>query len=286
MDRLYTGGTSVNHYLVIPEIHVQNANAQPAWWMIGPPPVTAYMGFVHAMELFLGAKSNGVGIVHHDIDFPGERIDWSFRPAQFKSASFIDKADYIAGTNTLSSQPTARCHLVCSLVIRFDEDEMVDESMVFRFLRGRRLAGGDILTHGNLILLSKEANEEKVFWALKRNVRRSLWGISDRKDLMVMVDGERDMLDAILRLTRRFSKSEKSVNTNPKMKWLMPTTVGYVEISGKAHRRNVRGEMLHAYAEPLVGLIQYRTLSKENGLQFWSPSCPMPGVYLASAKQS
>ena len=276
----------MNHYLIIPEMHVQNANAQPAWWLIGAPPVTAYMGFVHALEIFTEAKSNGVGIVHHDIDFPGESISGSFRPTQFKSASFVDKDDYIYGTNTLSSQPTARCHLVCSLVIRFDESEIIDERMVLRFLRGRRLAGGDILSHGDLIILAKEPNEGNVFLTLRKKIRRSLWGIRDRKDLMVRIEGERDNLDAILRLTRRFPEPVENQKPDPDKQWLMPTTVGYVEISGKTKRRNVRGEMLHAYAEPLVGLIQYRILSKENGLQFWSPSCPIPGVHLASATKS
>jgi len=276
----------VNHYLIIPEMHVQNANAQPVWWMIGAPPVTAYMGFVHALEISMEAKSNGVGIIHHDIDFPGESIGGSFRPAQFKSASFIDKSDYISGTNTLSSQPTARCHLVCSIVIRFDENEMIDEQKVLRFLRGRRLAGGDILSHGDLILIANESNSGNVFLTLRKKIRRTLWGIHDRKDLMIRGEGDRDNLDTLLRLTRRFPEPVENQKTNPDKQWLIPTTVGYIEISERTQRRNVRRELIHAYAEPLVGLIQYRILSEKNGLQFWSTSCPMPGVYLASATQS
>lgn len=276
----------MNHYLIIPEMHVQNANAQPVWWMIGAPPVTAYMGFVHALEISMEAKSNGVGIIHHDIDFPGESIGGSFRPAQFKSASFIDKSDYISGTNTLSSQPTARCHLVCSIVIRFDENEMIDEQKVLRFLRGRRLAGGDILSHGDLILIANESNSGNVFLTLRKKIRRTLWGIHDRKDLMIRGEGDRDNLDTLLRLTRRFPEPVENQKTNPDKQWLIPTTVGYIEISERTQRRNVRRELIHAYAEPLVGLIQYRILSEKNGLQFWSPSCPMPGVYLASATQS
>lgn len=286
MDRVYRGGIAVSHYLVIPELQVQNANAQPASWMIGPPPITAYMGFAHALCLRLHARHNGVAIVHHDIEFPGEWIHGSFRPTQFKGASFVDKDDYIAGTNTLSSQPTARCHLSCSLVIRFPEEESLDKDKALYALRSFRLAGGEILRHGKIMIFSHEREREKVRNELIRKVRKSHWSIVDRVDLMVREAGDRDMLDTLLRVTRQsknFEKQEKNTDSA----WLLPSTVGYAEISRQAHRRNVRGGLLHAYAEPLIGLIQYRNLrNKDVGLHFWSPAFPMAGVYFAKGENN
>ncbi len=282
----------MSHYVVIPRLEVKNANAQPAWWMIGPPPITAYMGFAHALERHLGVRHNGIAIIHHDAQFPGEFVSGTFRPAQFKAASFINEEDYNShnpGSPILSSQPTARCHLDCSLVLRFDEGLSLDSASIAPWLRGRRLAGGDILRHGDPVLLPYESDPEKVIRALKQT-RRLLWSILDRKDLMVKGENDKDPLDTLLRVTRRFkhdsgkkSVSEESQKFSSPEPWLMPTTVGYAEISERKNRRQVRGNLPHAYAEPLVGLVQYKTLGRDTGLHFWRWSRPMPGVYLALA---
>lgn len=276
----------MSHYLVVPEISVRNANAQPAWWIIGPPPVTAYMGFAHAFGRHLEARPDGVAIVHHDIQFLGENINGSFRPAQFRSASFIDKDDYSSkNPYVLSSQPTARCHLSVSLVLRFSEDLGIPENRFASFLRGRKLAGGDIVKYGSPELMARKWDPEEVVRFLQKNVRRSSWSLADRSDLMVRAPEDRDPLDTLLRVTRRFRKPEtdrEGSEDSDGTAWLMPTTVGYAEISERKSRRNLRGDLPHAYAEPLVGLVQYQSL-RTNGLHFWSPTFPMPGVYLTSA---
>lgn len=279
----------MSHYLVIPEIEVRNANAQPAWWIIGPPPITAYMGFAHAFGLHLQALPNGIAILHHDIQFLGETIGGSFRPNQFRSASFIDDQDYNSkNPSVLSSQPTARCHVSVSLVLRFSEDCVLSERTATSFLRGRRLAGGDIVRYGKPFLLAEQNDPEAVRQFVHRNIRRSLWSLVDRSDLMIPVEGDRDPLDTLLRVTRRFEspKAPQSGSieapSDDDRAWLTPTTLGYAEISERKHRRNVREGLLHAYAEPLVGLVQYKPL-RHSGLKFWSSTSPMPGVYLASA---
>jgi CRISPR-associated protein Csy2 len=275
-------------YLVIPRIRVQNANAQPAWWMIAPPPMTAYAGFSHALALALGwGKCLGFGVVHHDIQFLGEfEGEGTFLPHQFRAASFIDKGDYSDKNKyALSSQPTARCHLTVSLVIKYDEDDGVDlESAFPRFMRGARLAGGTIVDHGKASL---QDSMEAVIKHLKTG-----HAIFERQDLMVMQEGERDMLDVVLRLTDpqlRFearnklpsADREKPDEEEDSHSWLMPSTLGYLAISPFQNRKNVRGDLPHAFAEPLVGMVQYRTLRRA-GIPIWRATNPDAQTFLVT----
>jgi len=259
-------------YLVIPRIEVSNANAQPAWWMIGPPPLTAYAGFSHALALALGlARCRGFGVVHHDIQFLGEAAGGDFRPHQFRAASLIDKDDYSSkNAYALSSQPTARCHLNLSLVIRFDEDDPLDlEDTLPRFLRGARLAGGNIVKYGKVALLGSLDETAK---SIKNG-----HAIHERQDLMIRQEGERDMLDVVLRLT-----DPQRRRTDPEAPpWLLPTTLGYRAITLFQKRKNARSDLPHAYAEPLVGMVQYRTL-REAPLPIWQATNPDAATFLVT----
>ncbi|MDP1606304.1 MAG: type I-F CRISPR-associated protein Csy2 [Rhodocyclaceae bacterium] len=277
-------------YLVIPRIRLQNANAQPAWWMIAPPPMTAYAGFSHALALALGwSKCQGFGVVHHDIQFLGEFEGERglFLPHQFRAASFIDKDDYSSKNQyALSSQPTARCHLNVSLVIKKDEDDAVDfESAFPRFMRGARLAGGTVVDHGKASL---QDSMEAVIKYLKTG-----HAIHERQDLMVMQEGERDMLDVVLRLTDpqlRFEAANKAKSASREKpddadedlhSWLMPTALGYLAISEFQNRKNVRGGLPHAFAEPLVGMVQYQTLRRA-GIPIWRATNPNTQTFLVT----
>lgn len=299
-------------YLVIPRIRVQNANAQPAWWMIAPPPMTAYAGFSHALALALGwGKCLGFGVVHHDIqflgEFEGER--GAFLPHQFRAAMFVDEDDHVkapnpekpgkmkeqpsvrsskmavVGRHPLSSQPTARCHLSVSLVIKLDEDDAVDlESAFPRFMHGARLAGGTVVEYGKASL---QDSKETVIKYLK-----SGHAIHERQDLMVMQEGERDMLDVVLRLTdpqlrlEARNKAKPAVHEKPDEEedshsWLMPSALGYLAISAFQNRKNVRGGLPHAFAEPLVGMVQYKPLRRA-GIPIWKATSPDAQTFLVT----
>ena len=268
----------MSHYVVIPRLVVRNANAQPVWWIIGPPAVTAYVGFAHALALHLGVpRHDGIAIVHHDIQFLAETSrDYGVHtllPHQYRAASFIDKADYSSkNPHVLASQPTARCHLTVSVVIRFSDDAAFRESDIAPFLRGGRLAGGTIIEHAEPVVLADETDIDKVSKAVG-----SGYSLIERQDLMVKQEGDRDMLDVLLRLTRREKQRDKDLN------WLAPTTLGYAQITPRQPRQHVRGDFAHAYCEPLVGLAQYQSL-RDAGLAFWRFTHPLPTVFAASTQ--
>lgn len=306
----------MNQYIVLPRLAVSNANAQPAWWIIGPPPITAYLGFARALARRLGKpEHDGVAIVHHDIQFLGENFPEGLSPHQYRAASFIDQDDYAGKSMSLSSQPTARCHLSVSIIIRISGSAGV--SAVQKAVRGMRLAGGDLLPtahSGDVWVVSEEDLEE----AMHRSVRAG-FSIVSRQDLMVLSpqDGDRDMLDVLLRVTRRSEVRETATGknksgtpepaTNPDeipeesaaaengsgtpdevpeqsapRGFLMPTTLGYAQITARANRLGVRDGLPHAYVEPLVGLVQYQSYRKA-GLHFWKFQTPSPDTWIAEA---
>jgi CRISPR-associated protein Csy2 len=156
------------------------------------------------------------------------------------------------------------------VVIRFSDDAACRLDDIGRFLRGGRLAGGAIIEYGKPAHAADD-NE------LAKAVRKigSGFSIMSRQDLMAPAEGDRDTLDTLLRLTSVTDERTED------QKWLMPTALGYLEITPRKQRRNVRGGFVHAYAEPLVGLVQYRSL-RDVGLHFWRYQHPQPAVIVAA----
>jgi CRISPR-associated protein Csy2 len=256
-------------YLLLPHLRALNANAQPVWWVIGPPAMTAYAGFA----LAAGADGHrGFAVVHHDIQFLGEEHRRRLHPHQYRAASYIDKNDYSSKNEyVLSSQPTARCHITASVVIRFADDDLVDLGRVAAALRGARMAGGQIVEHrflprsdGRSACLLQEHERDRLASAL-----RTGFTVVERQDLMLPVAGDRDPLDTMLRVT--------DPNRTDQIGWLCPTALGYREITERRARPGSRADLPHAFAEPLVGLVQF-VPQRTGGLRYWAFTRPSPGV--------
>jgi CRISPR-associated protein Csy2 len=270
-------------YILIPHMVVQDANAQPTQLLIGAPPPTAYLGWAHNLARNIGASQHeGVAIIHHDIQFLGEVDRLTLNPNQYRAASFVDQSDY-AGTGTrpvLSSQPTARCHLEVSVAVRFDADESLDIGKVDGFLRGGRLAGGSIIDHRfDPTRPSCNLRDQADTRALRQAIG-SGFALHERQDLMIRSDEDADLLDTLLRVTRQNGTDEENADRT----WLQPTSLGYAQITPLAARQNARECLPHAFAESLIGLVQYRPL-RDFGLPFWQYTHPAPGVFLASTSQ-
>ncbi len=250
----------IYQYLLLPQLEIRNANAQPAWWIIGPPAITSYVGFAQALALKLGIKKHlGIAVIHHDIQFLGEQWKSNFYPQQFRAAGLIDKDDYSSKNEyALSTQPSARCHLRLSLLIRFHEDDQLDQRIIKRFLTYQRLAGGTITDY------AKEKDNNVIIETTLDNVAkkvRSGFIIKERQDLMQAQQDHEDMLDVLLRQTRYQADHQES--------WIIPSQLGYRLLSPVEERLHVRDGLPHAYAEPLVGLIQHRSLREEKNFYFW-----------------
>lgn len=184
-------------YLAFRRLHVRNVNAQPAWWLVGPPGPLPYAGMAHALARTVcgdSARESGVAVVHHDFELLAERLPRSFavHPHQFRGASLIARDDYASGTQ-LSLQPTVRGNLVASVIVRFPPGTQLREEPVRAWLRAGRLAGGTIQGAPDFkVLLSEQEAREFI---------RSGFSMHERSDLLQPRAG-RDRLDALLAATR------------------------------------------------------------------------------------
>lgn len=306
-------------YLLLPRLEIQNANAQSTWWLINAAPVMAANLFAHQLGRKVGVFPQAVGIFHHHAQLLGERFYGQFHPQQRRGAVFIDGNDYSSKNKyALSLQPTASCHLVLSLLLAFDSrDGLPSVSKVEDFLRrGARLAGGQILHHDLLKVLPD-------CQAVKRQMRGGFW-LVERMDLLADGDpldkliaacgkaitlaqphnDETPVAEAVdpnrhagrdcrhpehKEVNPSAGMTEQSLNSNSTMpdSWLTPTTLGYATITDFARRAGVRDNYPHAYAEPLVGLVQYVTPRAwgDRPLPLWRGHWPQPDVFIVTQQE-
>jgi len=271
----------MNRILVIPRLHVQNANALSSPYTIGLPAMTAFLGAVHALQRFLNAgnfpalRFKGVGVACHDIKLQTYRDPrdyvWSIigtaNPlvpdtkwdAPFKRPAFIEEA---------------RCHLQVSLVIEYEglekDDEEDAQADITSLLNAKmKLAGGDILKFGKPSFLRMD-NEGKDFARLMRSLMPG-HVIIERRDLMAQAMSEgADAITALLDHLKVMHRSE--IHTGEKGKerkivwtskrkesgWLVPVAVGFQGISelGRAHFQRDPNTP-HCFAEAVVTLGEF-----------------------------
>ncbi len=269
-------------YIVIPRIQVEHANALQTWWIIAPPSPMTIQGLVRAMGLRLGHHFEAFAVVHHSVQWLASEGDPSGRSVhaadapdewvamfwnrtlalqQPQGASYIDRDDHIDGGISKGLQPTARCHVTLSLVLEAPPDSALTDFEIARFLRTARLAGGSIIAHGAIRFADSRAEALALL--------RHGFFLVDRADLVAMrmaraatpIDG----LEALLELLVA-RDSDPDVTPEP---WLSANVVGYTTLEAPRQRAGVRQGAPHAYAEALVGLVQYQPARHAGVLPLW-----------------
>ncbi|HCM63641.1 MAG TPA: type I-F CRISPR-associated protein Csy2 [Morganella sp. (in: Bacteria)] len=264
-------------YLLLPHVRIHNANALSGPFTIGFPAVTAWMGFVHALERYLS-----------DVGFPFIRLNYtgivchSFNLQVYKSPE--DISYFIAGKGkplnkngkNTSFIEEARCHLSVSLFI-YCNHQNIDKSrlqdVIYDLLLTMKIAGGDILSVSAPVIgtLSDDNRDNN------RLLRKMMPGYAllERRDLMsdAMGRGE-DAMDALLNyiaVTRecvgeKNSKGKKRVKWHNRRKapgWIIPVVTGFQGISAPGNAENQRAEgVLHRFAESIVTLGEFRRVDK------------------------
>lgn len=260
-------------YLIIKNIEILKANANPAWYLVGPPALTSYHGFIQALLLTLinedinEAKNlilhEGFAVVHHDIQMLGSINKYGnmFLPNQISSAHAYDKDDYVKSKTTLSSQPTATCNLLIDLIIKLPKIiTEIDSNKIKEFLFKGKIAGGKINV-ANVDVepqLSITDNYEDISKYIKNG-----FYIIDRHDLLKK-EKEENSLDLLLRKTRR----QKDIKSEEES-WVIPNSVGYLTLTNFTNEFSSRNGNEVAYAEPVVTLTQYCSVRKVKKVPFW-----------------
>ncbi len=235
-------------YLLIPNMHVQTANVLHSSFLVGGPPVMAAFFFAHAMGRQLGkqVQVSAVAYIHHHRQVLGEQFGRTSLQ-QRRGAAFTfsnkPKKDYSSkNEHALSLQPVANAHLRLSLIIEIERLTSVDS--VSRFLYGARFSGGQIISHDTPVRFDE----------LEDALDKAPDGfyVLDRSDLMQKRNGKNQAETLVAQL-----------GANPKCpptpSWLSAACLGYAMLTPFADRQGAREGYRHAFAEPLIGLVQYQS---------------------------
>lgn len=102
-------------------------------------------------------------------------------------------------------------------------------------------------------------------------------------DLLESSTAAGDSLDALIAACARRTPAAGE-EAAPGGGWVIPATLGYASLTGFAARGGAREGKPHAYAEPLVGLVQYVTLRDwaERPLPLWHGHWPREDVFVVT----
>lgn len=235
-------------YLVLPHAHVQAANFCNTNYLIGGPQLLSAYGLGQSVCFRLGggARVTGLLIVHHNIQPLGETFHGVFQPQQRRGASYTYESSHGSdysnhNKRVLSLQPTATAHMDVSIV--WEVEDLDDIIGATNLLDIAKFAGGLVTRHEPITVA------DDVYEALERI--RTGWLVADRRDLLAE-HGSNQLEEMIAALGTK----------DPDNPWLSATCLGYAAVTPFATRSGAREGYEHAFAEPLVGMVQYVSLRK------------------------
>ncbi|ENG9290222.1 type I-F CRISPR-associated protein Csy2, partial [Vibrio cholerae] len=188
--------------LILPHLKIHNANALSSPFTVGFPAMTAWLGFVHALERKLSQAGlsdlmlHSAAVVSHRCDVQTHKGEGDFVHSIIGTANPLDKD----GSRSAFIEE-ARCHLDVSLVIEWSgNEEQVQQPEFTEQLQAviatMKVAGGDVLAVGKPSVKSVITEDDT-----GRVLRQLMPGyvLIERRDLMIdaMQQGD-DAIDALL----------------------------------------------------------------------------------------
>ena len=272
---------SIRRLLVLPHLNIHNANALSSPYTIGFPAMTAWLGFVHALERKL--KSAGyptlelvaTGVFSHQCDLQTYQGPGDFVHSIIGTANPLDKD----GKRSAFIEE-ARCHLDVSLLIEYraadsDEDRMERPeftSLLDRLLTRMKVAGGDLLSFNTTQLKALDDSDDKAVRSLLLNLMPGFALIERRELMQQAMESGSDALDAMLEyltIHHRCAQNEdgevtwrsqrKAGSEGEKPGWIVPIATGFQGISPLGSAKNQRDpDTPHRFAESVITLGEFR----------------------------
>ncbi|TYA09722.1 type I-F CRISPR-associated protein Csy2 [Vibrio cholerae] len=255
--------------LILPHLKIHNANALSSPFTIGFPAMTAWLGFMHALERKLSQAGlsdlmlHSAAVVSHRCDVQTHKGEGDFVHSIIGTANPLDKD----GSRSAFIEE-ARCHLDVSLVIEWSGNEEQVQQPEFTLqlqavIATMKVAGGDVLSFGKPSVKSVITQEDTA------QVLRQLmpgYVLIERRDLMIdaMQQGD-DAIDALLGYLTVDHHCEQledqSVAWHSQRKtsgWIVPIATGFQGISPLAEAKNQRDPSVpHRFAESVVTLGEF-----------------------------
>lgn len=282
-----------NFFLLISHLKVHNANALSSYMTIGTPSLTAFLGFVHALERKLPQcwplHFSKVGICLHNLTVQQYRGVGDDAFSLIGTSNPLDKKG-----ERPSFVEEARCDLEVSLVIQIPE--IIPEELTAwlkQTLLSMKFAGGDIEQVAEVLEVT-ETNSKSIENQLTKKLMPGFWLI-DRTDLMKrsMSEGE-DAMQALLSYLSIHvnTKKEADGNTQSFAKkesgWLIPIAVGFQGLTPVGFAENQRDcTQKHRFAEPVITLGEYKMVHRLQSINevLWAYHFePETNLYLCQSK--
>ncbi|WP_029545534.1 type I-F CRISPR-associated protein Csy2 [Selenomonas sp. AB3002] len=277
-------------YLLFSKMRVHNANAASSAYTIGVPAMTAWTGFMYALERYVKKQRKlekveftGIAVSYHECELQTYRLDvdrthiigyakppkLKGKKGEIQAASFIEEA---------------RCHMCVSLLIELEGVNGMNEKMLLNAVRERmprmKAAGGDIWTKFDEKNLTVHyVRDEKSMYKVRA---RLMCGtiLRERTDLIQPTE-EHDALDCLMDIQRVVYKKFVEEQENSKKKvvrwesskfidkgWLVPITVGFCDLSGPTDKLEGQRDYdyEHHFVEPIVTVGEFRMPHRFNTL--------------------
>ncbi|MCT8979920.1 type I-F CRISPR-associated protein Csy2 [Shewanella algae] len=255
--------------LILPHLKIHNANALSSPFTIGFPAMTAWLGFVHALERKLSQAGlsdlmlHSAAVVSHCCDVQTHKGEGDFVHSIIGTANPLDKD----GSRSAFIEE-ARCHLDVSLVIEWsgNKDEVQQPEFTQQLqavIATMKVAGGDVLAVGKPSVKSVITEDDT-----GRVLRQLMPGyvLIERRDLMIdAMPQDNDALDALLGYLSVNHNCEQledgSVVWHSQRKthgWIVPIATGFQGISPLGEAKNQRDPTTpHRFAESVVTLGEF-----------------------------
>ena len=258
-------------YLLLPRLHIHNANALSSPFTVGFPAMTAWLGAAHFLERiwirevkFRSVRAEKVGVVSHEFSLN------TYKGKKDFVHSIVGTGNPLKKTGERSSFiEEARCHLKVSLVLQiknldpFAKDYFLD--LIARSLQKMKFASGDLLSFDTLkTFADSEGQQRKLISYLMPG-----YGLIERRDIMREAMEKKDALDALLDGIKVKYKSEKdkegTVSWPPGKRkypgWIVPIATGFHGISDVTKAGDTLNQrdpsVPHRFAESVVTLGEF-----------------------------
>lgn len=255
--------------LILPHLKIHNANALSSPFTIGFPAMTAWLGFVHALQRKLNQAGlsdlmlHSAAVVSHRCDVQTHKGEGDFVHSIIGTGNPLDKD----GSRSAFIEE-ARCHLDVSLVIEWsgNEDQVQQPEFTQQLqavIATMKVAGGDVLSVGKPSVKSVITEQDTA------QVLRQLmpgYVLIERRNLMIdaMQQGD-DAIDALLGYLTVHHHCEQledqSVVWHSQRKtsgWIVPIATGFQGISPLGEAKNQRDPSVpHRFAESVVTLGEF-----------------------------
>jgi len=254
--------------LLIPNIKIHNANALSSPYTIGFPAMTAWLGFMHALERklqstkFKNIKFTGIIVSCLELDLQTHKGKGDYVNSIVATSNPLDKTG-----KRPSFIEEARCDMEVTIAIECEIGVIDYEKfthLIDNKLHTMKIASGDITSF-------KSSQHKEIDNNNPRELTKYLmpgFCLVTRQDLMQASMSEgKDAIDAMLDYLKITTDIEVDKNhhvtrskaTKKEKGWIVPIAIGYQGISTLGKLANTRDETTpHRFAESIVTLGEFK----------------------------